>query len=236
MAASDLLASTVMDGAAALLNDPNLTKYTYAAQLPYLRLAVQELQEEFERSGISTVQLSSTVIQIDAGTTEITYNAAGTPTAPALPSSMVEPSQLWERNRDIDPFIPMQRVPYLPHNLEGIETNQFTYFVWQDQKIIVLPATQNNDIKIDYIKQLFETVTDQNTQINVINGKSFLEYRTAALCCEFIERNLTSANGLNTYAVLAMDRATGISAKGKQSIVTRRRPFRAGYKRMGYMT
>ncbi len=236
MAASDLLASTVMDGAAALLNDPNLTKYTYAVQLPYLRMAVQELQEEFERNGISTVQLTSTVIQIDAGTTEITYNAAGTPTAPALPNDMVEPSQLWERTRDIDPFVPMTRLQYLPHNLEGIDTTQFIYFVWQNQKITVFPSNQNNDIKIDYVKQLFETVTDQNTQINVINAKSFLEYRTAALCCEFVERNLTSANGLNTYSVLAMDRATGISIKGKQSIVTRRRPFRAGYKRMGYMT
>jgi len=151
MAASDLLASTVMNGAAALLNDPNKTKYTFAVQLPYLNLAVQELQEEFELNSISTVQITSAVIQINAGVTVIPYNGAGTPTNPSLPNDMVEPAQLWERNRDIDPFIPMTKLQYLPHNMEGVEINQFVYYTWNEQEIEVMPSNMNNDIKIDYV-------------------------------------------------------------------------------------
>jgi hypothetical protein len=234
--AADLLASEVMDRAASLLNDTAKSQYTYAAQLPYLNIAVQELQEEFELNNIPSTQNVSAVIQVAVGVTAITYDAAGTPANPKLPDDMVEPAQLWERVHNIDPFIPMYKRDYLPHYLEGIQSEQFIYFVWESQQIKFLPVVQDNDIKIDYIKQLFNTITDQNTQINIINSKTFLEYRTAALCAEFIERNLTSAQGLNNYAVMGMDRVLGIGSKGKQSIFTRRRPFRAGYKKRGWMT
>jgi hypothetical protein len=231
MAAVDLTAGQVMDKSASLLNDTARTNYTYVAQLPYLQIAIQELQEMFELNGIPVTQLTSAVIPMDAGDTEIVYNAGvGTP---GLPNDFVEPQQLWERIRNTNPYTPMTRKDYLPHGVEDIQRNQFSIYVWQDQKIIVLPSIQNNDIKIDYIKQLFENLVDENSLINIVNARTFLEYRTAALCAEFIERNLTSAGGLNNYAVLGLDRVTGISSKSKQTIMTRRRPFRSGYKRRG---
>lgn len=239
MSAVDLVGSNIMDISASLLNDTARTNYTYAAQAPYLRIALQELRELFELNNIPVTQLASPVIQVNAGVTSINYNAPGTPTQPKLPDDFVEAQQLWERTRDTNPFVPMTRRDYLPHQLEGLQSNQFIYWTWESQAIKFLPANQNNDIKLDYIKQLFPdagATVDQNTQINVVNAATFLEYRTAALCAEFIERNLTSANGLNSYAVLGLDRVTGISTKSKQTIMTRRRPFRAGYKRRGWVT
>ena len=231
MSAADLVASTVMDASSALLNDPIKSVYTYVAQLPYLRLALQELREEYELRAVPVVEDVSAVIQVDSGQSEIVYNGVG---VPALPSDMVEPSQLWERQRNIDPFIPMSKRDFLPHNLEGNQIGTFTYWVWQGNKIKLLPSNRDNDIKIDYIRELFPSVPDENAQINVVNAQTFLEYRTAALCAEFIERNETSAGALNTMAIMAMDRATGISSKGKQRLQSRRRPFRASYKRRGW--
>lgn len=228
-----------MDISASLLNDTAKSVYTYAAQSPYLRISLQELREYFELNNIAVTQEVSAVITLNSGVTTIEYNAAGTPTNPKLPDDMVEPAQLWERAQNIDPYIPMTKRDYLPHYLEGIQTNQFIYYVWENQMIKVLPANQINDIKIDYIRQMFPdagATIDENTQINVINCQTFLEYRTASLCAEFIERNKTSADSLGAYAVLALDRATGIGVKGKQNIFTRRRPFRAGYKKRGWMT
>lgn len=239
MSAADLVGANVMDVSASLLNDTAKSVYTYTAQKPYLRLALQELREIFELNSIPVTQLTSAVIQINAGVTQILYGAAGTPTNPKIPDDMVEPGQLWERNRNINPFIPMTKKDYLPHDLEGIQTSQFVYYTWNSQIIEVLPANQNNDIKIDYVKQLFPdagAAIDENTIINVVNAQTFLEYRTAGLCAEFIERNETSANGLNASALLAIDRATGIGSKGKQNIMTRRRPFRSAYKKRGWMT
>lgn len=230
MSTADLLAGTVMDKSASLMNDSAKTVYTYASQVPYINIALQELQEEFELGGIAVTQTVSAVINMPTGSTAIVFNGVAVPT---LPSDLVEPNELWERQQNIDPFIPMRRREYLPHSLENIPTNNFIYWVWQSQQISVLPANQNNDIKIDYIKQLFAPVVDQNSPINVINAQTFLEYRTAGLLAEFIERNVSSANALNAYAVMGMDRATGISSKSKQQIVTRRRPFRAAYKRRG---
>lgn len=234
MATVDLVASTVLAKSSTLLNDTARTVYTYAAVLPYLQIALQELQEHFELNSIPCTQLTSAVINMPTGTTVINYNAG--PLLPELPDDMIEPSQLWERQEGIDPFVPMSRREFIPHNLEGTPTGKFSFFTWNNQKITVLPSNRDNDIKIDYIKDLFTPLVDETSVINVINASTFLEYRTAALCAEFIERNLASANGLNTYAILALDRATGIGVKGKQTILTRRRPFRAQYKKRGFMT
>lgn len=229
-----------MDISASLMNDSAKQTYTYAAQAPYLRIALQELRELFELNNIPvTQQVTSPIITLNAGVTTIVFGAAGTPAAPKLPDDLVEPAQLWERAFGIDPYVPMTKRDYLPHQLEGVQSNQFIYYVWQGQSIQVLPSVQKNDIKMDYIRQLFPdagATVDQGTTINVINAQTFLEYRTASLLAEFIERNITSAQALGAYAVLALDRATGIGVKGKQNIFTRRRPFRSGYKRRGFMS
>ena len=232
MATVDLVASTVLAKAATLMNDTARTTYTYVAVLPYLQIALQELQEYFQLNGIPVTQLSSGVINIPAGISQIIFNGVG---VPKLPDNMIEPTQLWERAEGIDPFIPMTRRDYIPHNLEGVLTSSFGFFIWENQIIKFLPANRDNDIKIDYVKDIFTPLVDENSLINVINAATFLEYRTAALCAEFIERNQASANSLNVYAILALDRATGIGVKGKQSISTRRRPFRAAYKKRGFM-
>lgn len=240
MSAADLLGGNVMDIAASLMNDSAKSTYTYAAQTPYLRIALQELREIYELNNIPvTQQVTAPIITLNAGVTTIVFGAAGTPAAPKLPDDLVEPAQLWERPTGIDPYVPMTKRDYLPHNLEGIQSNQFIYYVWQGQSIQVLPAVQVNDIKMDYIKQLFPdagATVDQNTIINVINAQTFLEFRTASLLAEFIERNEASAQSLGGQSILALERALGIGIKGKQNIFTRRRPFRAGYKRRGWMS
>jgi hypothetical protein len=233
MATVDLVASTVLAKASTLLNDTARTTYTYASVLPYLQLALQELQEIFELNNIPATQLSSALINIPAGVTQIIFNGIGVPT---LPDDMIEPQQLWEREEGVDPYIPMGRRDYIPHNFEGTLTGKFSFYTWENNIIKFLPANRDNDIKIDYIKTIFTPLVDENSLINCINAATFLEYRSAALCAEFIERNQASANSLNQYAILALDRATGIGVKGKQTILTRRRPFRAGFKKRGFMT
>jgi len=233
MSAVDLTAGTVMNGVAALLNDSARQVYTYSAQVPYLNLALQELRESYELNSVPVTEDVSSVINMPVGSSKIVYNGVGIPT---LPNDFVEPKQVWERQENIDPWVSMTRRQFLPHYLEGILYSQFLYYVWQSQEIRVLPCNQDNDIKIDYVKQLFDPVVNETSLINVVNAVTFLQFRTAGLCAEFIERNITSANAQNAMAQLAHDRALGISAKGKQSIVIRRRPFRASYNRGGFLS
>lgn len=228
MATPDVNAGTIMDSAAVLLNDAAKQEYTYAVQLPLLKIALKELREWEELNNSQVTDEVSAVITVPHGVTVIGFN-----TTPALPQDLIEIQQLWERETGIDPFVPMVREEFLPHYLEGQEINAFLSWAWESNEIRVLPAQIDIDIKLDYIKTLFADVTDQNSILKVINCDSFLHYKTAALCAEFIGENPTRAQSLNGAAYEALDRLTGIDNKGKQAIFTRRRPFRAGWKSRG---
>lgn len=230
MAYPDITSGSIMDRAAALNNDPAKTAYTYTKQLPFLNSALQELQEEFELNDIPVTRDIDTVLTIPANTGEISFSST-----PSLPSDLVEPKLLWERPSGIDPYVPMSRVDYLPQQLAGVEIPQFIWYVWEDQKIRVLPASQDNDIKINYTKFLFGQLsnTSGTDTISVINSRGFLEYRTGALIASLLAENPTRAQELNSAAGIALQRIEGIGTKGRQAINIRRRPFRAGWKR-GY--
>lgn len=222
-------AGDIFDAVRALLNDIAGDIYSNANQLPYLKIAAAELREHFALNNVPVTNETSAEIDVDAGVEEISFT-----TTPALPSNLVEIQQLWQRPIESNPWIPVDKREYLPHNLEGVVTNQIPYWVWEDQKIKFLPANSDLQLKLDYIKTLFSDLVDENSVIGVINADTFLSYRTAALVAQFIGENQTRADALNGDAGLAIDRTTGISTKGRQSIVTRRRPFRQAYKNYGY--
>lgn len=231
----DLTAGQVMRSSAALLNDVNRSVYTYADQIPYLNIALHELQEYFEQNNIPATDQISTVIQVNAGVTAIAFNAAGTPAAPKLPDDLIEPQKLWERTRDINPFVPMTRIDGLPQTMVGVQFSQFQIYVWEANEIRFFPCVGNNDIKIEYIRKLFTDATSDASVINVVNGQSFLEFRNAALCAEFIGENKTRADELNVFAELSKDRTISIGTKGRQATQMRRRPFRSGFKRRSFI-
>lgn len=225
-------AGDVMDISAALLNDPARDIYTYSAQIPYLKLAVQELQEHFQQNNIPVTNETSTVIALDAGVDVIGFEDFAPP--PNLPDDLIEIRQLWYSPRDENQWLPCTRRIYMPHFLEDVDIAPLTFYTWNDQQLTFLPSTTDNDIKLDYIQTIFPEIVDENTQLSVINSKTFLEYRTAALAARFVGENPTRADQLDGFAVLGSDRATSIGTKGQQVIQIRRRPFRASWKRRGY--
>lgn len=221
-----LSAAQVMDSAASLLNDTAKTVYTYIKQLPYLNMALQELQEYFELNEVPVVDTISAIMTVSAGTSSIGFAASGL----KLPDDLIEPQILWERATGTNPFVMMTRVDSLPRNLEGTTISQLLYYVWQSQELRFLPADASNDVKMDYIRNLFTPITLSTDSVFLINAATFLEYRTGGLIAEFIGENSTRANSLNNFASLAMDRIIGIGTKGRQHVVTRHRPFRSSYK------
>lgn len=219
-----------MDLSAAALNDVNRTVYSYDVQIPYLKMALQELQETFELNSLAVTEQSSAAIPVDAGGNEIRFNA---PSQPRLPDNLIEPQQLWERNRGTVNWTPMVRREYISHGLDGVQTNMFIYFVWQNNKISFLASNQDNDIKIDYIGSLFPKYVRSDTILPVQNALGYLAYKTAELISDQIEHNVDRAKSNGGRALASLDRITGITIKSKQQIVARRRPFRSTYKRTG---
>jgi len=232
---ADLTAATVMDDSAAHLNDVVKTIYTYAIQIPYLNIAVNELKELFELNNIPVTAETSAALSVDSGVTAIGF----APTPPVggvtyLPNDLIEPIMLWERTRNVNPYIPMTKVSILPEWQSGVELNQFIWYVWNSQQIKVLPSNQDNDIKMNYIKNIFNNVTVSTDTLNVVNARSFLGHRTAALIADDIMQDTERATNNNNAASASLDRVLGIGTKGRQAIFTRRRPFRSAYKMRTY--
>lgn len=216
-----LLVRDILDNSAALLNDRNTALFTYAVQLPYFNIALDELQETMEQNNISFTNSVLSNIRVNAGQTEVPFSS--------MPTDLVEIRSLWERSwGSNENFQLMKRTDFLPP-YEQL-TTALIYWTWQDQKIKFIGATSDREVRIQYIAKRIPTILTEITQIDLINAKTFLEYRTAALCAQFVGENSERAAQLNGMAQLALDRFLIINTKGRQPIVTRRRPFMASYK------
>lgn len=231
MSTTSLTAAEVMDRSAALMNDPAKTDYTYAAQLAYLNMAIDELVESLEESNASPTNQTSTTITVPIGSYQITPDESAT--TPHYPTDLVEVQEVGERlSGTTEPFMMLHRREFIQ---TFPATNSLLFWVWEDQIIKFNPngATTEREIQLRYVRQAIVQATNELTVIGTINARSYLAYKTAALCAQFIGENESRAEILNGQAEAALERLTSISNKGRQQIVTRHRPFRASYKARG---
>jgi hypothetical protein len=217
-----MTAGDVMDRSAALLNDRARSKFTYVAQLPYLNMALDELLEALEENDIPITRELSRVEDIAIGTTTIT-----------VPTDLVEIVEIAERDDggSADEWIPMERTRFLPDGLTQI--SELRYWTFQDQEIRTLGATAAREVQIKYIAKIQTPFANENDVITIINSRSFLVYRNAGLCAEFIGENPTRASSLNDFAGAALDRMLSVNIKPEQVVPVKRKPFMFAYKRRG---
>ncbi len=222
-----MIAKQVMDKSAVLLNDSALSIFSYSAQIPYLNIALDELQEELELNNVPITNKTAAVITILTGITGIGGGGGN----PNLPPNLVEPINLFERTTGSTyTFVQMTKVDFLPVN--QVPTAFLLFWSWEGDVIKFVPggATGSVDIQLHYVKSIFGEIATETDAIPWDKAKTFLTYRNAALCAEFIGENLERATELNGFAGLALNRALGIATKGRQSISTRRRPFMSSWR------
>lgn len=219
----------------ALLNDQDGALYTNAIMLPYLNLALAETQELFEQNNVPVTNETSAVIEVPDGTSAITFPPDPIiPNTPYLPSNLVEIQRVWYSNSGQNNWFSVTRRDFLTGGNDTL-VSYFSVWAWGDQELRVLAANTDLDLKLDYIQKLFAVldVSDLTDNLTIVNVSTWLSFRTAALCAEFIDENPTRSQSLNIQGLAAMDRSLGISTKGRQAIMTRRRPFRASWKMRG---
>jgi len=224
--------SEIITTVAGLMNDSSQSLYTNSVCLPFLNMSLDELQELYELNGIPITNETSTAITLKSG-----IDRLGPDTIPSLPSDFIELKQLWESPTGINEWTPVENREFIPHYIEdGTQISQFLFYAWEHGRIRLIAANQDNDLKLDYTAMIFNTpilIKDINVNLPYTNIKTYLEYKTAALCSMFIAENESRAMALDALTGTALSRALGISIKGMQSIVTRRRPFRFSYKHRG---
>ena len=212
------------------MNDSSQSVYTNTACLPFLNLSLDELQELYELNGIPITNETSAAITIPAGVSRLGFD-----TTPALPSDLIEIQQLWESTIGLNQWFRVDKREFLPHH-DDTTISQFLIWAWKHGRVSLIAANADIDLKIDYIGSLFDTpILIGNISVNLpfTNVKTYLEYKTAALCAMFIAENESRALALDSLAGTALSRTLGIPIKGQQSIITRRKPFRSSYKSRG---
>lgn len=232
MSTTSLRAKEVMNRSAALMNDPERTDYTYSAQLPYLNMAVDELMESLEEANASPTNQTSAAIVIPVGTSKLTPTESAE--LPHYPYDLVEIQSIGERTSGTtDAFLLLARTEFMN---DFPATSSLLWWYWEGQEIKFNPNGANTEVEIQikYVRQPIQLAQNEDSLIGTIGTRSYLSYKTAAFCSMYIGENETRATALDAQAERAMERLLQIGAKGRQQIVTRRRPFRAGYKSRGW--
>lgn len=218
-----LTAGDIFDDVRAHLNDQGNANFTDEVQLPFINMAVDELQQELEHHNIGLVNATVVDVPVLAGQTEI----GGLD----LPEGLTEIENIYERfTGSGNEYQMMERRNFLPPLDVSDRTMYLQWYVFNDQKIQFMGSTDNEQLRIDYIKRRIPKVINRSTVIDVIGARSVLAYRTAGLIADDIGENETRAEKMNANAMDRLNTLLSINLKGKQAIVVRRRPFRAGYK------
>lgn len=217
-------AKEVMDRVAVLMNDYTRSVYTYTAQIPHLNTAIDELAEEMERENKPSTNQVSKIYVIPTTAKDI-----GGGTGQPLPPDFIEVQLIEERqNGTSEGWTPVQRCEFLPSY--DTLTNYLQYWAWENQAIKFLGANSVRDVRLKYIGNTLQNITDENSDIFLIGCKTWLIYRTAGLLSQFVGENETRAQELNSFAGSSLNRFLGIASKGRQQIATRRRPFMSAYR------
>jgi hypothetical protein len=238
MSTTQFSAGQVMDRVAILLNDPNKTDYTYTVMLPYLNMAIEELSDIMAEANTPFTNLTNTnhlgPIYVLAGTPFLVYpEYEVNPAWPKYPPDLIEIQEIGERVKgDVGPF---RRLPRKEFPEVFPQTNSLLFWVWE-RGIVRFNAWGSSvdmEVEMKYTYQGLPYVVSSDSLIHMIGSRTYLAYKTAALCAFFIGENETRAGVLEAQAEKAVDRSIAISNKGRQQIVTRHRPFRAAYKARG---
>lgn len=217
---SYIQASAVMDDAAVLLNDTSKSLFSYAAQLPYLKLAYRDMDQELTLNEIPINLVSELEQTLASGTANLPL-----PTGFFLPISLQEKGPT-ETNESYRPIEEKKNI----NDLGLVASTTLGVYDFRHNCINFIASSASRKVRLYYWRTLAELI-DQTSFVEIRGGQNYLAYRTAALCAQYIGGNATRAQALSVDAVVAMDRIIAIMVKNNQHKRVRRRPFRSGVRK-----
>jgi len=210
---SSYTAKDRLDEAAIFLNDANQTMFTFSVLLPFLKIAMQELEDIFVANGVNYVLKKTTTLNVGIGSVQI-----------FPPTDFLTPILLMERpaGATIDQDTDMVEKSWSPSEKP---TDSLRYWMWQNgETLSLLGATTSRDVTIKYFRSL-STMEVPEDSIAITHVKQYLSGRVASLAAFVIGENTTRAAALDDLAQSALNRALAISARRGQSRPVRRIPF-----------
>lgn len=209
----------------ALLNDT--TYYTQAVLLPYLNIAQDELADFLRNSGVGQTKFWTTITNMPAATTAL-YQAS----TPALPLTLVEPIQIYERATGAaeQDFVMMIGPATIPNINAG---TSLVYWDWimdvtNGPTIQFNPsggATSARDLRIYYYGEVTPLGTGAESMF--LGGETAIIYKTAALVAAS-RGNLNGAQAFQEMYDRASHTYVSEMIKENQAVPGRRQPWLGG--------
>lgn len=207
-----VIVQDIMDSARNVyLNDSGAVLYTNAKLLPYVKMASDFMETNLEENNISCKNEMEVGIPVLAGVTELL----------PLPADFVWPIMLKERGLgSSDLYSDMNQRPWEPEISPG---DRLTYWSWRTDKIKLVPATTDREVKL-YYQCSFPIINVANDSVYGY-AKQYLIAKTSAMAYMFIAQNTTASEIANLQAEKNMDQVVNIQSKKSQAMPSRRRPY-----------
>jgi len=185
MAVPVLLASEVMDQSAAILNDVDLSLYSYDTQLPYLKKANEYLEQLLIKYGAQHPKKKSAAIDVAAEAIVL-----------ILPSDFLLPIQLFERadgsTSEAD-WDEMYEREWDPNTVMGTTLGVWSF---RDNAINFVGCTAAREVKLYYEAMLGVISTSASPEDSYL-FKALLSAKTAEYCSRYIGMNKPMADEIS---------------------------------------
>jgi len=211
MAPPTIVASDIMDGAAAILNDVNRRLFTNTIQLPYLKRANKSLEQLLAVYDIEINHETSAAIDVAAGAKSVD-----------LPNDFLVPNKLYERadgsTKESD-WVQMQEVDEIPNAAMGTTLGVWSF---EDNTIKLLGSTADREVKLVY-ERMLAAISAANSPVDDYKIQPWLEAKTAELCARFVGENKAKADDIkDNELALAEDNLLRIFVLDQQGVRHRR--------------
>lgn len=207
----------IMALTAGLFNDPSQVTYTNEKLLPMLQLAMEDLQLKLAKAGSQILLDTSAESVLAANDKEMDP-----------PDDLLSPIIVEERNvgseQEAD-WVEITQKRVLPNLDPG---PNLYYYAWNEQVFKFLGATQAREVRIKYWRNL-DAVASGAQNINLLNCKMFLVFKTGAFYCLFPGGQPKKGEDLSNQADKYWNDALTIEVKTQQGMPANRKPY--GYSR-----
>jgi len=207
-------AGNVMDASAALLADPAKITFSYLYQIPFLRIAWEELQIYLVINGLVDVEeVTSAPVVITTGTKEWVSG---------VPTDLLTPLNLWEKavGEPDTALVEMDEIRSDPNDSPDSELENWWF---EEGRVKFKGATSDRSIVMRYQREIVP-IADENTILPVLNVKSFLTFRTAAIIAR-VRGNKSRADDLDADSELHRENLIGVKVKDEQNTPVRQRRY-----------
>lgn len=209
-----MLASEIMDEAAALMNDSGKLTWGYSQLLPYLQRAYRTLELHLFLNGVRSLKEVSSVIAVNANATEL-----------ILPQDLVQPISMAERAQgSIDEYFPVVESDWDSR----FESDAIRFWVWREESIKINSPKLAREVLLRYRKGL-SAIQGENSNISILLSKPYLSAKTAANAAGFGASNMERAGVLNGEANDCLNMLINAEIRNQQGNKYRRKPY--GYSR-----